>query len=156
MKILDKIIQLIMIVSTIVLSITTFYQVIMRFILKLPVPWGQDVIRLSFIWLCLTGGAYCLKTGDHLNIDLIFSFISEKKQKILYILINLVLMIFFIFLIVYGVQFTLTGTTQKAPYTNWPMYIYYTAIPFNAIYLIMYNIQNIFKLLKDLKEEDNK
>ena len=113
MKILDKIIQLIMIVSTIVLSITTFYQVIMRFILKLPVPWGQDVIRLSFIWLCLTGGSYCLKTGDHLNIDLIFSFISEKKQKILYILINLVLMIFFFFLIVYGVQFTLTGTTQK-------------------------------------------
>lgn len=99
MKYLEKFLKFVMVVSSAVLAIVTFLQVIMRFLFKMPVAWGQDIIRLSFVYLVFLGAAYCLKTNDHLNIDIIFSLIPNKAGKILQTLINIILLGFFVFLL---------------------------------------------------------
>lgn len=154
MKYFEKFLKFIMILSTASLAIVTFLQVIMRFLFKNPLAWGQDIIRLSFIYLVFLGGSYCLKTGDHLNIDIIFSFFSEKVNKFIQLFINIILLLFFIFLLYYGIQFTQTGLNQTAPYTGISMLYYYIAIPISAIFLILYDLQiikNIFSEIKILK-----
>lgn len=156
MKHLEKVLKLAMVLSSAILAIVTFLQVIMRFFFKMPVAWGQDIIRLSFVYLVFLGAAYCLKTNDHLNIDIIFSIVSNKTGKILQILINFVLLGFFIFLLFYGIQFSKTGITQKAPYTAIPMIYYYASIPISAIFLILYDIEIIINQLKEIKDGETK
>lgn len=148
MKYLEKIIKFIMILSSAVLAIVTFLQVIMRFFFKMPVAWGQDIIRLSFIYLVFLGAAYCLKTNDHLNIDIIFSAIPVKISKVLQIIINIILLGFFVFLLIYGIEFSKTGITQKAPYTAIPMIYYYASIPISALFLIVYDLEIIMHQVK--------
>lgn len=150
MRFLDGSLKLIMILSTLVLALVTFIQVIMRFVFEDPVGWGQDIIRLSFIYLVFFGGAYCLKIGDHLNIDIIFSFFSEKFNKYLHLFLNIILLAFFIFLLYYGIDFAKSGFSQVAPYTGLPMFYYYLPIPVSAFILIVYDIQIIIKNIKDI------
>ncbi|SHH21209.1 TRAP-type C4-dicarboxylate transport system, small permease component [Anaerosphaera aminiphila DSM 21120] len=157
MKILEKILKFAMIISTAVLGIVTFLQVVMRFLFNNPVAWGQDVIRLSFVYLVFLGAAYCLKTGDHLNIDIIFSFLSKKASMYLELLINIILLLFFIFLVYFGIKFTQTGSTQLAPYIGIPMTYYYMAIPISAVYLVLYDLEiiknNVLNIRKESKED---
>lgn len=156
MKYLEKTLKIAMVLSSAILAIVTFLQVIMRFFFKMPVAWGQDIIRLSFVYLVFLGAAYCLKTNDHLNIDIIFSMVSNKTGKILQILINFVLLGFFILLLIYGIQFSKTGITQKAPYTAIPMIYYYASIPISVIFLILYDIEIIISQFKGIKDGETK
>lgn len=156
MKYLEKTLKIVMVLSSAILAIVTFLQVIMRFFFKMPVAWGQDIIRLSFVYLVFLGAAYCLKTNDHLNIDIIFSMVSNKTGKILQILINFVLLGFFILLLIYGIQFSKTGITQKAPYTAIPMIYYYASIPIGVIFLILYDIEIIISQFKGIKDGETK
>ncbi|WP_454206467.1 TRAP transporter small permease [Peptoniphilus sp. Marseille-Q6390] len=156
MKYLEKTLKFAMVLSSAILAIVTFLQVIMRFFFKMPVAWGQDIIRLSFVYLVFLGAAYCLKTNDHLNIDIIFSMVSNKTGKILQILINFVLLGFFILLLIYGIQFSKTGITQKAPYTAIPMIYYYASIPISVIFLILYDIEIIISQFKGIKDGETK
>ena len=86
-KIVDFFSKIVMGISVLILSIVTILQVIARFIFSNPIPWGQDIIRLAFVYLVFFGGAYCVFKNEHLNIDIIFNSLNEKNKKILTILI---------------------------------------------------------------------
>lgn len=74
--------KFVMAFSSLILSVVTFIQVITRFIYKDPIAWGQDVIRLSFIYLVFWGGAYCIKEKEHLNIDILLTSVGIKTRKL--------------------------------------------------------------------------
>lgn len=150
-NILNYIIKFVMGCSALVLSVVTFLQVITRFIFKSPIAWGQDVIRLSFIYLVFWGGAYCVKQKEHLNIDILLTSVSSQARKVIEFLINIVLILFFIFLIYYGFVFTKTGVSQKAPYLPIPMSVYYLSLPTAAIYMVYYEIMEVVSQIKSLK-----
>ncbi|MEX6494409.1 TRAP transporter small permease [Fusobacterium animalis] len=144
-KIIDFFSKFVMGVSVLVLSVVTILQVIARFIFSNPIPWGQDVIRLSFIYLVFFGGAYCVFKNEHLNIDIIFNILNEKNKKILAALIDILLIIFFVFLVYYGFIFTKTGLNQKAPYLDIPMSIYYLSLPTAALTMVYFQIRKLWK-----------
>lgn len=151
-KFIDNIIELMMAASSLVLSVVTLLQVVSRFILKNPIAWGQDIVRLSFIYLVFWGGAYCVKEKGHLNIDILLTAVKSKTRYIMELLINIVLLIFFIFIIYYGFVFTQSGVTQKAPYLDIPMSIYYISLPTAGILMLYYQIKQVINQVKEFKD----
>lgn len=138
--------KFIMGVSVLILSVVTSLQVIMRFIFNNPIPWGQDIIRLSFVWLVFYGGALCVHDNEHLNIDLLINSLNKKYKKILVFAIELVLLVFFAFLTYYGFIFTKTGLIQKAPYLPISMAFYYLSVPTSSLIMIYFQIEKIIKI----------
>ena len=137
-KIIDYFSKIVMGVSVSILSVVTILQVIARFIFSNPIPWGQDIIRLSFVYLVFFGGAYCVFKNEHLNIDIVFNILNEKSKKT-------ILIIFFIFLVYYGFIFTKTGLNQKAPYLDIPMAIYYLSLPIAALTMTYFQVRKLWK-----------
>ena len=133
-KIIDYFSKIVMGVSVSILSVVTILQVIARFIFNNPIPWGQDIIRLSFVYLVFFGGAYC-----------VFNILNEKSKKTLTIVIDILLIIFFIFLVYYGFIFTKTGLNQKAPYLDIPMAIYYLSLPIAALTMTYFQVRKLWK-----------
>jgi len=144
-KIIDYFSKIVMGVSVSILSVVTILQVIARFIFSNPIPWGQDIIRLSFVYLVFFGGAYCVFKNEHLNIDIVFNILNEKSKKTLTIVIDILLIIFFIFLVYYGFIFTKTGLNQKAPYLDIPMAIYYLSLPIAALTMTYFQVRKLWK-----------
>ena len=144
-KIIDYFSKIVMGVSVSILSVVTILQVIARFIFSNPIPWGQDIIRLSFVYLVFFGGAYCVFKNEHLNIDILFNILNEKSKKILTTVIDIILIIFFMFLVYYGFIFTKTGLNQKAPYLDIPMAIYYLSLPIAALTMTYFQVRKLWK-----------
>lgn len=137
--------KFIMGIAVLVLSLVTMLQVIARFVFSNPIAWGQDIIRLSFVYLVFFGGAYCVMKGEHLCIDILLTSLPSKYRGKLNLLIEVILLLFFIFLVYYGAIFTKTGLNQKAPYLSIPMSLYYLALPLSSITMVYFQLRKIFK-----------
>lgn len=154
-SIINSLVKLIMGVSSLVLSVVTLLAVITRFIFQNPIAWSQDIIRLCFVYLVFWGGAYCVKEKEHLNIDILLTSVNDRTRKIIEIIINIILLLFFVFLIYFGFIFMQTGVSQKAPYLPIPMSMYYLALPTSGILMLYYQIQILITQFKNLKGNSN-
>ena len=63
--------KLVMGISAIAVLVVTFAQVLFRYVLKSPLPWSQDVLRLAFTYLVFWGAAWCVREKGHLNVDVV-------------------------------------------------------------------------------------
>ena len=142
-QIVDWIARLVMGVSAIAVFGVTFAQVLSRYVLKSPLPWSQDILRLAFTYLVFWGAAWCVRDKNHLNVDVFLTAIPEKSRKVVEILINVVLCAFFVFVIVVGFQFALSGLTQTTSYLPLPMTAYYCSIPTAGILMLFYMLQHL-------------
>lgn len=153
-KIVDSILKTVMALTSLLLFIVTFLQVVSRFIFKTPLAWSQDVIRLCFVYLVFWGAAYCVKEKAHLNVDVFLTALKPKMRKIVEIIINVILLLFFVFLIYFGFNFAQTGSTQNAPYLPIPMSLFYLSVPTSAVFMFYYMIQQIFGQIKTFNKID--
>ena len=138
--VVDKVIKAVMVVSGIVLLAVTFWQVVCRYVL---------IIRLSFTYLVFWGAAYCVHEKANLNVDVLLTSLPKVIGKLLEIIINVVLVGFFVFLLYMGLQFAQTGTTQTTSYLPIPMSWYYMSIPSAAAFMIFYMIGNLAVQVKE-------
>lgn len=148
--IVDKVIKAVMAVSGIVLLAVTFWQVVCRYVLKAPLPWSQDIIRLSFTYLVFWGAAYCVHEKANLNVDVLLTSLPRFIGKLAEIMINVALIGFFVFLFCMGLQFARTGSTQTTSYLPIPMSWYYMSIPSAAAFMIFYMAGNLADQVKEL------
>ena len=145
---IDNILRVIMAASSLILFVVTFMQVVWRFLLKSPLPWSQDIIRLCFTYLVFLGAAYCVKDNAHLGIDVVVSMLKPKARKVVDLFISLVLLAFFVFLSYYGAVFMQTGTSQMAPYLPLRMSLYYASVPVSAVLMVFYMALQLVEQLR--------
>lgn len=110
-KLVDGLARMIMGVSALLVFAITFLQVLCRFVLKSPLPWSTDILRLAFTYLVFWGAAWCVREKEHLNVDVVLTALPAGIRRWTEILINLILCVFFIFLIYFGIQFCIFGWT---------------------------------------------
>ena len=90
-KIIDGLAKAIMGVSSLLVFVITFLQVICRFVLKSPLPWSTDILRLAFTYLVFWGAAWCVREKEHLNVDVVLTAMPAGMRRTVEILINVVL-----------------------------------------------------------------
>ena len=150
-KVIDRILDLGLAISVTVVFVVTFLQVISRFVFRLPIPWSTDVIRLAFVYTVFLGAALGMREKGHLNVDVVFNTLPENIRKAAGLGINILLLAFFVFIFILGMQFTQSGLTQGAPYLKMPMAVYYFCVPLSALLMFYYLIQHTMEDFKKLK-----
>lgn len=156
-QIVDWIARLVMGVSAIAVFGVTFAQVLARYVFKSPLPWSQDILRLAFTYLVFWGAAWCVRDKNHLNVDVLLVSLPKKTRQLVEILINVILCAFFIFIIVVGFQFAMSGMTQTTSYLPLPMTSYYCSIPTAGILMLYYMLQHLVEQIRQFgKKEGDK
>lgn len=93
---LTKIIDAFLVIDLLLMVFFVFLGIIMRYVLKKPLVWGEEVALLGQIWLTLISvGVLCCKV-DHMVVDYISSHLSLKKKLILDIVNHSLITIFFL------------------------------------------------------------
>ena len=93
-KLVDGLARMIMGVSALLVFAITFLQVLCRFVLKSPLPWSTDILRLAFTYLVFWGAAWCVREKEHLNVDVVLTALPAGIRRWTEILINLILCVF--------------------------------------------------------------
>lgn len=150
---LTAFLRVIMGITSIIIFVVTFAAVVFRYVLAAPLPWSQDVIRLAFTYMIYFGAAYCMKENAHLSIDVVISLFNAKLRKGIDIAIYLVLLAFFLFMVVYGIEFAQTGSGQTTSYLMIPMSYYYAGVPLAGGMMAFYTFEKLIGQIFGIKEE---
>lgn len=87
----DKVLQIIMVVVLAAIFVLMFSQVLLRYIIFVPVPWIEEGAAMLLPILAVWGSAICLRHGSHLQVDFILAKLPNTVRLMLQVAINLMI-----------------------------------------------------------------
>lgn len=71
--------------------VLTFTNVVLRYAFSTGFVWSEEVTRLSFIYLVYLGAVLAFRDNEHLGVDTLLEKASPLVAKVLYVLVQLVI-----------------------------------------------------------------
>lgn len=150
----DRVIAAFSIVVMSVLVICVVWQVFSRYVLNQPSTLTDELARFLMIWVGLLGAAYTVGAQRHLSIDLLSMALPPRKQAMLSIVTNLLILLFSAIVILTG-GLKLIGktleTAQVSAAMQIPMGYVYLILPLTGIIMMFYALWFINNGLHRLK-----
>lgn len=114
------------------MTVTTFLQVLFRYVFNSPLVWSEELARYLFVWISLVGAGAAVRTGGHYGLDLLFLKLPPGIRPKVAAGVSVIVAVFATTLLVVGVQETTTASMQMASSLPVRMHWAYAAIPVGA------------------------
>jgi len=147
-KILDRSLELLVVVVVAVLVVDVSWQVFTRFILKDPSTWSEELAVFMLIWVSLLGAAVALNRGAHLGIDYFVGKLPPRKRLYTEIFVFLCIALFSFTVMVLGGIDLVTSTLklkQLSPALGIKVGYVYLAVPISGFFLVLYSVIDLFE-----------
>lgn len=142
--VVDKIMEILIVVILVAMSLIVLWQVFTRFILNDPSTWSEELAKYLMIWLAFLAGAMGIKTGSHLGLTLISGSVANPVvKKTIWVISYILCLITGVIILVYGYKFMLVGKLKTASSMNFTMTIVYAIIPLSGAMMIANSIEKI-------------
>lgn len=151
-EIISKVIQLLLIILICMLVIFTFIQVLSRFILKMPIAWSEEIIRMNFVWLIFLGAAIGVKEKTHLALDIVTSSLNGKFKFYMNILVLIIMIVTSGVLFFAGLDYVIRNIDKTAVTMNVPSNIVYISAPISALIIIFFIVEKVVMEIKIFKK----
>ncbi len=151
-KIIDKWLERILCALLSILVVDVLWQVASRYILADPSSVTDEIAGFLLVWVGLFGAAYCFGQGEHLAVDILQQYISDKMKRRLDYFINVVVMLFALTVMTIGgvwlvyTRFSL-GVTSPALMLN--LGYVYAVLPLSGVLTIYFASHNILRFIKE-------
>jgi TRAP-type C4-dicarboxylate transport system permease small subunit len=155
-KILDRSLEILIMVVVAVLVIDVSWQVFTRFILKDPSTWTEELAVFMLIWVALLGAAVALNRGAHLGIDYLVGKLPVRIRLYTEVFVFLCIVLFSLCVMVIGGTSLVISTLnlgQISPALGVEIGYVYLAIPISGFFLVLYSViglvERMVALFKD-------
>ena len=151
-KNIDKYLSYILIFLMALMTLDVLWGVFTRYAMGSQADWTEELARFLLVWIGILGAAYAAGQHMHLSIDLLMPSLTKKRQRILFIFINLLIILFaFTVLIIGGCRLIYITQVlgQLSASLRLPMAVVYAVLPLSGLLVIYYKIYD----LKHLKLE---
>jgi TRAP-type C4-dicarboxylate transport system permease small subunit len=98
MRALDKTLVAIAMVGFIGMLLSTGGQVLFRYVLKIPVPWTEELARILFILSMFLGIAIAIREREHIVVNFLFKKLNPRAQAVGHIVFDAAILILLCFL----------------------------------------------------------
>lgn len=152
-EIINSIIGKILAIILTVMTVLVFWQVLSRFVTGTSLRFSEELARFLMIWLIMLGSAYAQRNDGLISVDILTDIVKGKVRRGLKVVINVISIVFYVILLVYGWYMSQRASIQIAPGTGismfWPMF----SLSVGAFLLIFNSLINIVKEIvgKELK-----
>ena len=129
---------------------STVYEVTMRYIFSAPTEWSFELNYLVNGVYFLLLGAYTFAVRGHVNVDILYTHFSPRKQAIIDLITAPLCFFFISMMFIFGGQFALDSLAYRETLSSaWapPIYPVKMIIPVAAAMLIL---QGLAKFIRDL------
>jgi TRAP-type C4-dicarboxylate transport system permease small subunit len=123
--------------------------VIFRYFFNNSIMWGEEAIRLMFIWMFMFSAGECFRSGKHITLDIFLELWPPYAKKICKIIIDISLIVFLTFVIYLGIKSCLNNVGQRTTVLGISFGIAYMAIPLGAVLMIFFIVHNLIARLKN-------
>lgn len=117
--------------ALLVMATVLFAQVIMRYFLRSPFTWSEELARYVLVWAAIIGVSLAVRERRHISVDFLPLIFGEKSYRVFAILAHLGVLVFSFIMISASVPLIerLAAIGQTSPALGIPMWIVYAAIP---------------------------
>ena len=126
--------------------------IVSRYVIKVSVPWAEELARYLMVWAAFLGGSLGLRRGVHVGISFVVRKIPPRISRWVRLFTDLSLLFFFLVVIAEGCSFTMFVSRQLSPALRISMAWVYSALPTGGILFAFYVIQCIVADMKALSE----
>jgi len=127
------------------------YEVVMRYVFNRPTVWVNDLSAMFFGTFIIIGGAYTLRDGGHVNMDVIYGRFSSKRKAFFDLFTFVILTLPFLGVMLWmgwGTAWKSLITLERDS-TQWgpPIYPFRLMLPLGAFLILL---QALAKFVRDL------
>lgn len=152
----EKVLSYIVSAIIAVMTIVTFYQVVLRYVFESATIWAEEVVRYSFVWLVLLTSAIAVRRNRHIRIDFFVNKLSPGPRFLLEMVSSLMILVFLIFLLREGLTIVASTGHQSSQALKIPMSYPYLAIPLGTILMIVFMLELMVKQYRHYRESRNR
>lgn len=64
-----------------------------RYFLNFIIPWSEEVATSCFVYTTFVGAAWCLRTRQHVGVDLLVNKLPDKARKIVHLITDFIILL---------------------------------------------------------------
>lgn len=150
---ISKVEEKMLILSLAFNTLLVFFQIIMRSIFNASISWSEELSRYIFIWQIWIGTSIAYSYGEHIQVELIYNLIKAKKgQEILKLIVDIMWIVFNIFLVVIGFKMCKSMMLRNALSSGMRVHLayVYAVLPLSSSVLSIKILNTIIKRVKKL------
>ena len=133
-----RFLTILMVVAVALLIIPITLQIISRYTALIPsYIWTEELSRFMFIWMVMLGAMIAVREGTHFEVD-VWPDLSPRAGALLRIVSNLVVLLFALVFVYWGVQFVRFGWDQQSELAELPMPFIFLAWPIAGLTWILF------------------
>ena len=152
-KVLDRSLEVLIMVVMAALTVDVLWQVFTRFVLKNPSTWTEELAIFLLIWVALLGAAVALNRGAHLGIDYLVNKLSIRNRIYTEVFVFLCISLFSLCVMIIGGTSLVISTLklgQISPALGVEIGYVYLAIPISGFFLVLYSVIGLVERLVEL------
>ena len=124
-------------ICLVLMTIVVFFDVILRYIFNQGMPWTQEVATLLLVWFSLTGMAIGVAEKIHISIEMFTMKCSAKVISVLETVNHILISVFGMMMIYYGLQIMKVTRNATMPATKLPSSVLYIILPLSGILVFL-------------------
>jgi TRAP-type C4-dicarboxylate transport system permease small subunit len=98
-----------------VMGIALFIQIIMRYVVGIPLTWTDELARYSYVWVCFAGLSYCCRNHTNIRMEAVIKILPPRFRKILLIILNIISIAVFSYLLPFAATFAKSQFNARTP-----------------------------------------
>jgi TRAP-type C4-dicarboxylate transport system permease small subunit len=131
--------------------VITFFHIIGRYLLKMPIFFSEELARYCFIWACMLGASVVNRTDEHTSVNYFIGLLPKRTQAWLYIGRQIAILALLGTLIYYGVALSIKMTTVETAAMEISWTYIYMALPVGSVLLIITTLRLIATKARELR-----
>lgn len=108
-----------------------------RYFVGANITWTEEFARYVMIWSALLAVSCGARKREHIGFNLLVDKLPERLRQLLAIVVDIISILFFVYLVVYGLRMTIDGAHQYANIFGITMMIPFAAVPVSAFLTVI-------------------
>jgi TRAP-type C4-dicarboxylate transport system permease small subunit len=125
------------------LVVVVFAGVLLRYVFRVPLIWGEELSLFFFIWLGLLSASVAVRSRSHFRMAALVALLPPPVRKAFDVVTLLVMGGLTVVLAWQGFALAYGGLGEQAPALRVPMAWVYSAFPVGALSMLVFLLENI-------------
>ena len=130
-----------------------------RYVFNFVFAWTEELATSCFVYTVFIGAAWCLRTRQHVGVDLLVNRLPEKAREIVHLLTDIVILLLNSYITYLSVLFMRSSRAKTMPIMKISVNYLYAALLIGfglmAIYSLVHCIEDVKKMSDARKEVQN-
>ena len=120
-----------------------------RYFANYIIPWGEEVATTCFVYTTFVGAAWCLRTHQHVGVDLLVDKLPAGARKFVHILTDLIILVTNGYITWLSWQFVMSSRVKTMPILKISSVWLNSALILGFGLMTIYSLANLIKTIRE-------